>query len=134
MRINKEDNSLGIRKINCYTYMAKACGEPIEFNTIAMCDGIAQGHQGMRYCLPHREIICDSIEAMVVGEGIFDPVNYLNIDNYKEQDKMINDIFTLLADKICVLHAKDFCNLTKEPIDEITSGSSVYALSINTQW
>lgn len=39
---------------------------------------------------------------------IFDPVNYLNIDNYKEQDKMINDIFSLLADKICVLHAKDF--------------------------
>ena len=39
---------------------------------------------------------------------IFDPVNYLNIDNYKEQDKMINDMFSLLADKICVLHAKDF--------------------------
>lgn len=39
---------------------------------------------------------------------IFDPVNYLNIDNYKEQDKMINDMFSLLSDKICVLHAKDF--------------------------
>lgn len=39
---------------------------------------------------------------------IFDPVNYLNIDNYKEQDKMINDMFALLGDKICVLHAKDF--------------------------
>ena len=39
---------------------------------------------------------------------IFDPVNYLNIDNYKEQDQMINDAFSLLADKICVLHAKDF--------------------------
>ncbi|WP_127836789.1 dihydroxy-acid dehydratase [Clostridium prolinivorans] len=50
----------------------EAGGEPIEFNTIAMCDGIAQGHLGMRYCLPHREIIADSVEAMVVGEGIFD--------------------------------------------------------------
>jgi dihydroxy-acid dehydratase len=49
-------------------------GEPIEFNTIGMCDGIAQGHSGMRYCLPHREIIADSIEAMVVGEGIFDGI------------------------------------------------------------
>ncbi len=39
---------------------------------------------------------------------IFDPVNYLNIDNYKDQDKMINDMFSLLSDKICVLHAKDF--------------------------
>lgn len=55
----------------------EAGGEPIEFNTIAMCDGIAQGHPGMRYCLPHREIITDSIEAMVVGEGIFDGVVYL---------------------------------------------------------
>jgi len=55
----------------------EAGGEPIEFNTIAMCDGIAQGHPGMRYCLPHREIICDSIEAMVLGEGIFDGVVYM---------------------------------------------------------
>lgn len=39
---------------------------------------------------------------------IFDPVNYLNIDNYMKQDKMINDMFSLLSDKICVLHAKDF--------------------------
>ena len=55
----------------------EAGGEPIEFNTIAMCDGIAQGHPGMRYCLPHREIITDSIEAMVVGEGIFDGIVYM---------------------------------------------------------
>ena len=39
---------------------------------------------------------------------IFDPVNYLNIDNYKEQDKMIDETFYLVGDKICVLHAKDF--------------------------
>ena len=52
-------------------------GEPVEFNTIAMCDGIAQGHSGMRYCLPHREIVTDSIEAMVVGEGVFDGVVYM---------------------------------------------------------
>ena len=39
---------------------------------------------------------------------IFDPVNYLNINNFVEQDKMIEDIFSLLSDKICVLHAKDF--------------------------
>lgn len=55
----------------------EAGGEPIEFNTVAMCDGIAQGHAGMRYCLPHREIIADSIEAMVVGEGVFDGVVYM---------------------------------------------------------
>ena len=52
-------------------------GEPLEFNTIALCDGIAQGHAGMRYCLPHREIIADSIEATVRGEGIFDGIVFL---------------------------------------------------------
>ncbi len=55
----------------------EAGGEPIEFNTVAMCDGIAQGHAGMRYCLPHRELIADSIEAMVVGEGVFDGIVFM---------------------------------------------------------
>lgn len=39
---------------------------------------------------------------------IFDPVNYINFENYKNQDKIINDVFDLFADKIVVLHAKDF--------------------------
>ena len=55
----------------------EAGGEPVEFNTVAMCDGIAQGHSGMRYCLPHREIITDSAEAIIVGEGVFDGVVYM---------------------------------------------------------
>ncbi len=55
----------------------EAGGEPIEFNTIGMCDGISQGSTGMRYCLPHREIITDSVEAMVVGQGIFDGIVFL---------------------------------------------------------
>lgn len=38
---------------------------PFEFNTIAVCDGIAMNHQGMKYSLPSRELICDSIEIMV---------------------------------------------------------------------
>lgn len=55
----------------------EAGGEPIEFNTIALCDGVAQGHTGMRYSLPHREIITDSVEAMVKGQGVFDGVVYM---------------------------------------------------------
>ncbi len=39
---------------------------------------------------------------------IFDPVNYLNIDNYTRQDQIINDAFDLFADKIVAVHAKDF--------------------------
>ena len=41
-----------------------AGGIPYEFNTIAVCDGIAMGHKGMKYSLPSREIIADSLETM----------------------------------------------------------------------
>src|SRR5512137_925662 len=41
-----------------------AGGTPFEFNTIAVCDGIAMGHEGMRYSLPSRELIADSVEIM----------------------------------------------------------------------
>ncbi len=43
----------------------EAGGTPFEFNTIAACDGVAQAHAGMRYVLPTREVIADSIELMV---------------------------------------------------------------------
>lgn len=49
-----------------------AGGFPLEFNTIAICDGIAQSHEGMKYVLPSRELIADSIEMMVAAHGIFD--------------------------------------------------------------
>lgn len=42
-----------------------AGGTPIEFPSIGVCDGIAMGHEGMRYSLPTRELIADSIESMV---------------------------------------------------------------------
>lgn len=41
-----------------------AGGTPVEFPVIAVCDGIAMGHPGMRYSLASREIIADSIEVM----------------------------------------------------------------------
>ncbi|MEM1581890.1 MAG: dihydroxy-acid dehydratase [Candidatus Bathyarchaeia archaeon] len=41
-----------------------AGGVPFEFNTIAICDGLAMGHEGMHYSLPSRELIADSIEVM----------------------------------------------------------------------
>lgn len=43
----------------------QAGGIPREFNTIALCDGICQGHHGMCYPLPSRENIADAIEMMV---------------------------------------------------------------------
>ncbi len=38
---------------------------PFEFNTIGVCDGMAQGHVGMSYSLPSREVIADSAEIML---------------------------------------------------------------------
>lgn len=42
-----------------------AGGTAMTFGVIAPCDGIAEGHEGMRYCLPARELIASSIECMV---------------------------------------------------------------------
>ena len=41
-----------------------ADGVPFEVNTIAVCDGIAMNHQGMKYSLPSRELIADSVEIV----------------------------------------------------------------------
>lgn len=40
-------------------------GMPVEFGTIGPCDGIAQGHEGMTFILPSREVIVQSVELMV---------------------------------------------------------------------
>ncbi len=53
-----------------------AGGTPIEFNTIGVCDGIAMGHEGMKYSLPSRELIADSIECMARAHG-FDALVFI---------------------------------------------------------
>jgi dihydroxy-acid dehydratase len=47
-----------------------AGGVPFEFNTISLCDGITQGHLGMCYVLPSRELIADSIEVMAQAQSM----------------------------------------------------------------
>ncbi|MCD8121175.1 MAG: dihydroxy-acid dehydratase [Clostridiales bacterium] len=49
------------------TGVSMAGGTPIVFPAIAVCDGIAMGHQGMKYSLVTRELIADSTEAMVMA-------------------------------------------------------------------
>ncbi|MDI6880788.1 MAG: dihydroxy-acid dehydratase [Desulfitobacteriaceae bacterium] len=44
-------------------------GTPVEFPSIGICDGIAMGHDGMKYPLASRELIADSIEAMTMAHG-----------------------------------------------------------------
>lgn len=49
--------------------VAMAGGTPIVFPAIAVCDGIAMGHQGMKYSLVTRELIADSTEAMAIAHA-----------------------------------------------------------------
>lgn len=46
-----------------------AGGTPIMFPSIGVCDGIAMGHLGMKYSLPSRELIADSVESMAVAHA-----------------------------------------------------------------
>ncbi len=47
-----------------------AGGTPLEFPAIGVCDGIAMGHQGMKYSLASRELIADSVESMTIAHGL----------------------------------------------------------------
>ena len=49
--------------------VAMAGGTPIVFPAIAVCDGIAMGHQGMKYSLVTRDLIADSTEAMAIAHA-----------------------------------------------------------------
>ena len=46
-----------------------AGGTPIEFPSIGVCDGIAMGHAGMKFSLPSRELIADSVETMAMAHA-----------------------------------------------------------------
>lgn len=60
--------------------VAMAGGTPIVFPAIAVCDGIAMGHTGMKYSLITRDIIADSTEAMVRAHGFDGLVMVPNCD------------------------------------------------------
>jgi len=51
-------------------------GVPFEVNTIAVCDGIAMNHAGMKYSLPSRELIADSVEIVAEAHG-FDALVFI---------------------------------------------------------
>lgn len=60
--------------------LAEAGGMPVEFPAIAICDGIAMGHDGMKYPLASRELIADSIEAVANGHAFDGLVMIPNCD------------------------------------------------------
>jgi dihydroxy-acid dehydratase len=55
-------------------------GVPFEFNTIAVCDGIAMGHIAIKYSLPSRELIANSVEVMVEAHRLDGLVLLTNCD------------------------------------------------------
>ncbi|MEA4879895.1 MAG: dihydroxy-acid dehydratase [Synergistaceae bacterium] len=55
-------------------------GLPLEFPVIGVCDGIAMNHEGMRYSLPSRELIMESIEVMARGHALDALVMVTNCD------------------------------------------------------
>ncbi|MBQ7038670.1 MAG: dihydroxy-acid dehydratase [Clostridia bacterium] len=60
--------------------VAMAGGTPIVFPAIAVCDGIAMGHEGMKYSLVTRDLIADSTEAMIRAHGFDGVVMVPNCD------------------------------------------------------
>ena len=60
--------------------VAMAGGTPIVFPAIAVCDGIAMGHEGMKYSLVTRDLIADSTEAMLKAHGFDGVVMVPNCD------------------------------------------------------
>jgi len=60
--------------------VAEAGGTPLEFPSIAVCDGIATGHKGMKMPMPSREMIADSIELMITAHAFDAMVLLSNCD------------------------------------------------------
>jgi len=60
--------------------VAEAGGAPLEFPSIAVCDGIATGHRGMKMPMPSREMIADSIELMITAHAFDAMVLLSNCD------------------------------------------------------
>ncbi|GAB4540396.1 MAG: dihydroxy-acid dehydratase [Anaerolineae bacterium] len=60
--------------------IAEAGGTPLEFPSIAICDGLATGHQGMKMPMVSRELVADSIELMIVAHAFDAMVLLTNCD------------------------------------------------------
>lgn len=57
-----------------------AGGTPVVIPSIGICDGIAMGHAGMKYSLPSRELIADSVESLLIGHAFDGAVLIPNCD------------------------------------------------------
>lgn len=91
-----------------YQYLLKNLKElVIEAERVGVNVGIEGVHCFVINTPQKMKRLIDDLDSDNV-KVIFDPVNYININNYQNQDDIIDDTFELLADKICVIHIKDF--------------------------
>lgn len=88
-----------------------AGGIALEFNTIGVCDGIAQGHEGMKYSLPSRDLIYYSVETMVKGHGIFDGLVFVGSCD-KIVPAFLKSAFSLDLPSIFISSGPAFDNVT----------------------
>ncbi len=88
-------------------------GIPFEFCTIAPCDGWANGHDGMRFILPQRDIIADSVEAMVEAHKLDGLVTISSCD--KINPAMLMAAIRLDIPTICVLGGPNMYEIRFDP-------------------
>ena len=100
----------------------QAGGTPFEFNTIAICDGVAMGHTGMKYSLASREIVADSVEAMALAHCFDGLVCIANCD--KIVPGMLMASVRLNIPTIYVSGGPMKAGKTKEARPSISSASS----------
>ncbi|MHA1278448.1 MAG: dihydroxy-acid dehydratase [Candidatus Helarchaeota archaeon] len=91
----------------------EAGGIPFEFCTVAPCDGWANGHEGMRFILPQREIIADSIEAMIEAHKLDAMVTLSSCD--KINPAILMAAARLNIPTICVPGGPNFYEIQFDP-------------------
>jgi dihydroxy-acid dehydratase len=96
-----------------------AGGVPFEFNTIAVCDGLAMGHEGMHYSLPSRELIADSVEVMVQAHRFDGLVLITNCD--KIEPGMMMALARLNIPSIVVTGGPMLSGVYKKRIVDVTA-------------
>jgi dihydroxy-acid dehydratase len=94
-----------------------AGGTPLEFNTIGVCDGIAMGHEGMKYSLASRELIADTVECMVRAH-CFDALVFIpNCDKIVPGMLMAAARLNLPSIFISGGPMLSVCDLNRQPMD-----------------
>lgn len=94
----------------------EAGGIPLQFCTIGPCDGFANGHEGMRHILPQREIIADSIEAMMEAHQLDAMVTLSSCD--KINPAILMAAIRLDVPTICVPGGPNLYNINFHPPSE----------------